>query len=153
MRGSNFAWRGAACRRLAAKQATCLPLRKSQCPRRRAKPNATCSGDSANNRRLIRAGTSNRRDTVKAERSEAVWLTEDTEFSLGELAELAGVPEADVRELVEYGALSPIDREAPAWIFSGRCLVTVRTACRLRVSLDLEPHGVALTVSLLERIQ
>jgi chaperone modulatory protein CbpM len=90
---------------------------------------------------------------VKAEHTEAVWLTEDTEFTLPQLAELAGISEADVRELVDYGALSPVDPEAPAWIFNGRCLLTVRTACRLRVSFDLEPHGVALIVSLLDRIQ
>jgi chaperone modulatory protein CbpM len=90
---------------------------------------------------------------VSAQPAEAVWLTEDTEFSLAELADLAGVPENDVRELVEYGALAPVDPEAPAWIFNGRCVMTVRTACRLRVGFDLEPHGVALTVSLLERIQ
>ena len=89
---------------------------------------------------------------MKAEHTEAVWLTEDTQFSLAELAELAGIPEAEVRELVDYGAVTPVDPDAPAWIFSGKCLLTIRTACRLRVSFDLEPHGVALIVSLLERI-
>ena len=89
---------------------------------------------------------------MKAERTEAVWLTEDTQFSLAELAELAGISEADVRELVDYGAVTPVDPEARAWIFSGKCVLTIRTACRLRASFDLEPHGVALIVSLLDRI-
>jgi len=89
---------------------------------------------------------------VKAEHTEAVWLTEDTQFSLAQLAELAGIPEAEVRELVDYGAVTPVDPEASPWIFSGKCLLTIRTACRLRVSFDLEPHGVALIVSLLDRI-
>ena len=90
---------------------------------------------------------------MKSEHVEAVWLTEDARFSLAELAELAGIPEAEVRELVEYGAVLPVDPAAPAWIFDGRCLLTMRTAGRLRVGFDLEPHGVALIVSLLERIQ
>ena len=57
------------------------------------------------------------------------------------LAELAGIPEDDIRELVDYGALAPLDAAASPWIFGGRCLTTIRTACRLRVSFELEPHG------------
>lgn len=87
------------------------------------------------------------------EHAEAVWLTEDHRFSLTELAELSGLTESELRELVDYGAVTPIDQEASPWMFSGKCLLTVRTACRLRVSFDLEPHGVALMVTLLERIQ
>jgi hypothetical protein len=30
--------------------------------------------------------------------------------------------------------------------------MTVRTACRLRKDFDLEPHGVALVVTLLDRV-
>ena len=89
---------------------------------------------------------------MKSEHTEAVWLTEDTQFSLAQLAELAGIPESEVRELVDYGAVTPVDPESSPWIFSGKCLLTIRTASRLRVSFDLEPHGVALIVSLLERI-
>jgi len=89
---------------------------------------------------------------VKSEHTEAVWLTEDTQFSLAQLAELARIPESEVRELVDYGAVTPVDPESSPWIFNGKCLLTIRTASRLRVSFDLEPHGVALIVSLLERI-
>jgi hypothetical protein len=89
---------------------------------------------------------------VKAEHPEAVWLTEDHEFSLAELAELSGLSEAELRELVDYGAVTPINPNSSPWVFNGKCLLTVRTACRLRISFDLEPHGVALIVSLLDRI-
>lgn len=89
---------------------------------------------------------------MEAKQAEAVWLTEDREFSLAELAELSGLSEADLRELVEYNAITPVDPDALHWIFKGGCLITVRTACRLRVSFDLEPHAVALVVSLLDRI-
>lgn len=87
------------------------------------------------------------------EHAEAVWLTEDHAFSLTELAELSGLAEFELRELVEYGAVTPVDPDASPWVFSGECLLTVRTACRLRMSFDLEPHGVALMVTLLARIQ
>ncbi|RPJ48753.1 MAG: hypothetical protein EHM16_01505 [Betaproteobacteria bacterium] len=87
------------------------------------------------------------------EHVEPEWLTEDHAFSLAELAELSGLSEAELRELVDYGAVTPIDPESSPWVFSGKCLLTVRTACRLRISFDLEPYGVALMVTLLERIQ
>ncbi len=83
---------------------------------------------------------------------EAVWLTEDCEFSLTELAEISGLTEAELREFVEYGAIAPLDPGAPQWRFTGRCLVTVRAARRLRADFELEPHGVALVISLLDRI-
>lgn len=89
---------------------------------------------------------------MSAEHTEAIWLTEDNEFSLAELAELSGLSEAELHELVDYGAVTPIDPDSSPWVFNGKCLLTVRTACRLRISFDLEPHGVALIVSLLDRI-
>lgn len=87
------------------------------------------------------------------DRDDAEWLTEDLAFSLTELAEISGLPESELHELVDYGAITPIDPEASSWAFSGKCLLTVRTACRLRINFDLEPHGAALMVTLLERVQ
>lgn len=84
---------------------------------------------------------------------EAVWLTEDREFSLAELVEISGLTEAELREFVEYGAIAPVDPDSSEWIFKGACVITVRAACRLRASFDLEPHGVALVISLLDRIR
>lgn len=90
---------------------------------------------------------------MASERDEALWLTENLRFSLAELAELAGLTEADLKELADYGAISPVDPGASEWMFTATCLTTVRTAGRLRASFELEPHGVALVVSLLERIR
>jgi chaperone modulatory protein CbpM len=84
--------------------------------------------------------------------TETTWLGDGHEFSLTELSELSGLSESELRELVEYGAVKPVNPDAASWIFSGTCLSTVRTAYRLRVSFELELQGVALTVSLLERI-
>jgi chaperone modulatory protein CbpM len=88
---------------------------------------------------------------MAAER-EAAWLIDDCEFSLAELAEISGLPEAELVELVELGAIAPADPGASPWTFKGPCLVTVRAALRLRASFELEPHGVALVMSLLDRI-
>ena len=90
---------------------------------------------------------------MEPERVDAEWLTQEQSYSLKELAELSGMPELELRELVEHGAITPVDASAAQWAFQGRCLWTVRTACRLRVSFELEQNGLALVVSLLERIR
>lgn len=89
---------------------------------------------------------------MQNDQPEGLWLHEHYEFSLAELAELSGVPEADLREWVEEGVLVPNDPEAAQWTFGADRLVTVRMACRLRKDFDLEPQGVALVVTLLERV-
>ena len=83
---------------------------------------------------------------------EAAWLSEECEFTLAQLAEISGLTEAELREFVDYGAIAPVDPAAAQWSFTGRCLVTVRAARRLRADFELEPHGVALVISLLDRI-
>ena len=90
---------------------------------------------------------------MEAEHAEAQWLTEECEFSLTELVELSGSSVEELRELVDYGAITPVNPESSQWLFPGQCLPTVRAACRLRASFDLEPHGVALVITLLDRIR
>ena len=89
---------------------------------------------------------------MEAEHAEVQWLTEECQFSLTELVELSGSSVEELRELVEYGAITPVNPESSQWVFPGQCLPTVRAACRLRLTFDLEPHGVALVMSLLDRI-
>jgi chaperone modulatory protein CbpM len=90
---------------------------------------------------------------VALEHVEGLWLTEDYQLSLAQLAELAGLSEVELRELVDYGAIAPVDPRAAQWVFTATCLTTVRAANRLRASFELEPHGVALVLSLLDRIR
>jgi chaperone modulatory protein CbpM len=89
---------------------------------------------------------------MQIEQTEGLWLHERYEFSLAELADLSGVSEADLREWVDEGVLQPLDPQSPQWSFSAERLVTVRMACRIRKDFDLEPDGVALVVSLLDRV-
>jgi len=90
---------------------------------------------------------------VALEPAETLWLTAEQQISFAELVEFSGLTEAELRELVEYGAIVPVDPGSSQWTFQARCLATVRAACRLRASFELEPHGVALVISLLERIR
>ena len=84
---------------------------------------------------------------------QATWLHQHYEFSLEELCELSGLSEAELRELVDYGVLAPADPDAQRWTFSADRLVVARSAFRLRRDLDLDPHGVALAVTLLQRVR
>jgi hypothetical protein len=92
---------------------------------------------------------------MKTEIIEGLWFDERQEIALTDLAELSGIPEAELLELADCGAIAPIDpgTEPKQWTFTAKCLVTVRTACRLRDSFELDPHNVALVVTLLDRIQ
>jgi chaperone modulatory protein CbpM len=86
------------------------------------------------------------------EREEPMWLHAHAQVSIVELAQSSGLPEPLLRELVEYGALSPADPQAGQWVFSGDCVVRVRTAARLRNDLELETPALALVLSLLDEI-
>jgi chaperone modulatory protein CbpM len=83
---------------------------------------------------------------------EGMWLHSHAQVTIVELAECSGLPEALLRELVEYGALAPADPESREWVFSGDCVVLARTAARLRNDLELETPALALVLSLLEQI-
>ena len=72
---------------------------------------------------------------------------------LGDLAELSGLSERELRELVEYGALTPDDAATGQWVFSFHSITVARTARRLREDFELETHGVALLLAYLERIR
>ena len=90
---------------------------------------------------------------MEIESADVQWLTERCEFSIHELVELSGSSVEELRELVEFGAITPVNPESTNWVFPGQCLLTARAACRLRASFDLEAHGVALVISLLDRIR
>ena len=83
---------------------------------------------------------------------DALWLHAQARFSMLELAQCSGLPETVLRELVEYGALSPAEADAVEWAFGGDCVARARTAARLRRDLELETPALALVLSLLERI-
>jgi len=90
---------------------------------------------------------------MNAKLTETTWLDAHCEVTFAELASLSGLAEAELRELVEYGALAPNDPRGTQWTFSGECVVTARAAQRLRASFDLDPNALSLAVGLLERIR
>ena len=87
---------------------------------------------------------------MTTERDDELWLHARREISIVELADCAGLSEAEVRELVEFGALSPSD--VARWTFSSTCVARVRSAARLRQDLELDTAAFALVMRFLERI-
>ena len=83
----------------------------------------------------------------------AQWLHRHGEFSEEEICELSGLSATDLRDLVDRGVLAPIDPGARTWTFSADRLVVARSAFRLRKDFGLDLEGLALTVSLLERVR
>ena len=90
---------------------------------------------------------------MTVEITETLWLDERGSVTLIELAECSGLTESELRELVDLGAFEPLDADAPQWSFGSRCIVAARTASRLRDDFELNPPGLALALSLLERVE
>ncbi|MFH1604490.1 MAG: chaperone modulator CbpM [Pseudomonadota bacterium] len=90
---------------------------------------------------------------MRLEQTDAAWLDAQYEYSLADLEQCSGLSEAELRELVDYGALSPDDPLGAQWTFSGDFLVTAQAAGRLRADLELEPQALALVLTLIKRIR
>ena len=89
---------------------------------------------------------------MKFEVTEVLWLDEDGELSLTQLAELSRLSEEELLELVDYGVIAPADPHATRLRFRAHSIVAARTACRLRDDFELDAHGIALAITLLDRI-
>lgn len=89
---------------------------------------------------------------MRIELTEVLWLSEHNQLPGPQLAELSGLSEAEIQELMDYGAIEPIDPNAVQRTFDAQSLITTRTARRLRDDFDLNPHGVALALALLDRV-
>ena len=89
---------------------------------------------------------------MRIELTEVVWLHEHYALSVNQLAELSGLSEQEIHELVDYGAITPIDTNAVQRSFDAQYIAAARTARRLRDDFDLNIHGVAFALSLLDRV-
>lgn len=85
------------------------------------------------------------------EPAEPLWLHAHARLTITELAQCAGLAPEVIGELVEMGALAPV--EAGATHFSASCVAAVRTAARLRADLELDTVSLALAVAFLQRIE
>jgi chaperone modulatory protein CbpM len=85
--------------------------------------------------------------------TEVLWLDEHRVVSLRELTEISGLQEAELLELVHYGALPVREAAGGGYTFSARVVTVARTACRLRDDFDLDTRGLSVALKLLERVR
>jgi chaperone modulatory protein CbpM len=87
------------------------------------------------------------------ESSQIVWLDARCEVTLGELVQLSGLSEADLHEMVEFGALVPTRPGETQWTFSGECVLRIQAAGRLRDDFGLDTNALMVALKLLDRIR
>jgi hypothetical protein len=90
---------------------------------------------------------------MKFEFTEMHWLDARQSLTLAELAELSGLPATELADLVDNGILTPLEPAATEVCFGADCLATARTAARLRADFELQPSGLTLALTLLERVR
>ena len=90
---------------------------------------------------------------MKLQRTEWMWLDESDTVTLSELSRASGMSVADVDELVEYGALLPLEAAPQERVFSAQCITQLRTAGKLRLDFDLDLFAVAMMLGYLNRIE
>src|SRR5438105_57767 len=89
---------------------------------------------------------------MSAFQHDTLWLDAHSHISIGDLAACSQLSEDLLRELVEYGALAPLDAHAESWLFAAEWIPRCRTAARLAADLELETPMLALVLGFLGRI-
>lgn len=89
---------------------------------------------------------------MTAHMQETLWLDQHTHVSIVDLAACTQLSEELLRELVEYGALEPVDARADSWLFAAQWIPRCRAAARLAADLELDTPVLALVLGFLGRI-
>ena len=84
---------------------------------------------------------------------DAVWLEKRGSISVAGLVEVSGMSEVELRELVAYGALVPLNPDEGEWMFGGQCVATMQIASRLRRDFELDAQALALALTLVGRVR
>jgi chaperone modulatory protein CbpM len=84
--------------------------------------------------------------------ADSIWLNDNGVCSSEQLAEVSGLSIDEVNDLIDSGVIAPVDPNARPPSFRLHYIVTVNTARRLRDDFELDRHGVALALTLLQRI-
>jgi chaperone modulatory protein CbpM len=89
---------------------------------------------------------------MKINGTERIWLNEQAICSARNLAEVSGLSNEELGDLIENGVIAPVDANAQPMSFPLRYIVVASTARRLRDDFELDPHGVTLAMTLMQRI-
>ena len=81
------------------------------------------------------------------------WLDAGEALDLNELSRACEMSAGELSELIEYGALSPLDANQAELVFAAHCIAPLRTAGKLRRDYDLDLFTVVLLLDYLRRIE
>jgi len=84
--------------------------------------------------------------------SEWVWVNDHDECSASQLIAASGLTKEEIDELVATGVIVPVDHSAESYSFQIRFINTAKKARRLRDDFELDLHGIALAMTLMQRI-
>lgn len=90
---------------------------------------------------------------MKLDIAEALAMDEQGVLTMAQLVEVSDLSEAELRALVDYGALTPVDPTAPSWTFTAAWIVVARTAGRLRRDFELDAHSLSVVLRYAQRIE
>lgn len=85
--------------------------------------------------------------------TDSIWLGGSAVCSIEHLAEVSGLALEEIEDLVGSGLMEALPGGPGGRCFELRHVLTVTTARRLRDDFQLEPNGLALALTLLERIR
>ena len=85
------------------------------------------------------------------EATEVLWFEQHV-LSLPELADLSGLPQATLEELLDCGAIAPLAPDTREIRFGASALRIARSAKRLQSDFELDLQGLAVALRLLERV-
>jgi chaperone modulatory protein CbpM len=81
------------------------------------------------------------------------WLNGRETVTESELSRVCAMSSSELDELVDYGALAPMNTAQPERIFSAKCVMPLRTASQLRHDFVLDLFTVAMLLGYLSRIE
>jgi chaperone modulatory protein CbpM len=90
---------------------------------------------------------------MSREIAEALSLDERVTLTLDQMVEMSELPVEDLRALVDYGALAPVDPAAASWTFTASWVVVARTAGRLRRDFELDAHSLSVVLRYVQRVE
>lgn len=76
----------------------------------------------------------------------------DVTYTVIEFCQLTDISEEELQEVVALGVIAPRDDTENQWVFDVPALSHLRRARQLRYELALDWPGIAMTLTLLERI-